>query len=146
MKLKRLDTKSAYEIPVKCTITDAFTSDQLIGSDGKPMEIYLYGAESEQARNAVREKDRKYGKKKLTEEQVAEFNADFLVAITQGISPNWEGDDGSAIVYTRAVMRELYKDNDGLRLQVIRFTSDVSEYAPPICPKSSKGLSSGSGS
>lgn len=132
MKIASLNTRDAANIPRPLTLHDAFDQTQeALGADGKPMVLWLYGMQSDRARNAQRERERKHGNRKnLTDEQTARIGAEFLAAITQGWSDNWVDDDGKKIEYSPETAIQVYLCNDGLARQVMSFTAEIENYDP----------------
>lgn len=141
MKITQFNTVTASNVAQKLTLSDPFTGERLIDENGRTLDVYVYGIQSDIARNAIKTRDRKYGKNaKLDEDQAAQSGAEFLAAITQGWSDNIENDEGP-IAYSREAAIELYKTQDWIARQVQQFSMDLVNFDP----KRLKGAASTSG-
>lgn len=130
MKITKYNTRDASNVPGKLCLVDPFTDELLIDEDGKTVDIYIYGMQSDIARNARKTRDRKYGKvKNLTDDQASKSGAEFLADITQGWSGNLEDDDGP-VTFNRDAAVSLYLDQDWIANQVLKFAADLSNYDP----------------
>ena len=130
MKITKFNTTDASNVPQKMSLRDPFTGDTLVDDDGRTLDIWLYGVQSTNARNAMKARDRKFGKiDKLSEEQAAQSGAEFLAALTQGWSDNIE-DDAGPLKYSPAAAIELYKAQDWIARQVSAFAMELSNYDP----------------
>lgn len=130
MKITKYNTTDASNVPKKLSLRDPFTGETLVDDDGKTLDVWVYGVQSTFARNAMKERDRKYGKlDKLTDDQASQSGAEFLSAITQGWSDNIEDDSGK-IAFSRQAAIDLYKAQDWIARQVSTFAMDLSNYDP----------------
>jgi hypothetical protein len=130
MKINKYNTRDACNIPKPLSLKDPFNGETLIDEDGKTVDIFIYGRDSDVAKNALRDRERRYGKQAtLTPEQGEQAGAEFLAAITQGWSPNLE-DESGPIEFTKEAAIKLYKDNDWIANQVWRFHRNLANYDP----------------
>ena len=129
MKIAAFNKRDAANVPKPLTLVDSFTGEIATGKDGKPMIMWIYGAQSDNARNAHKERERKYGKKSnISTEDQTKIGAEYLAAITQGWSDNWVDDDDKPVKYTPENAVLLYTANDGIAEQVLNFAVDISNY------------------
>lgn len=144
MRITDLNTREASNVARTLSLKDPYsrTGDLLKDDDGSTVDIYVYGVGSDQARNAVKERERRYGKKEeLSDDEAADIGAEFLASITAGWSENLEDDDGP-IPFTHANAKQLYSEQDWIARQVMQFTSDLSNFDPK---KDSSKSGTGSG-
>lgn len=146
MKINQFNTVDASNVPQKLSLVDPFSGETIIDENGCTLDFYLYGVQSDASRNAMKARDRKYGKKdKLTDEQAAQSGAEFLAAITHGWSDNIEDEDG-VIVFSRERAIELYKSQDWIAKQVSLFSMELSNYTPKHLSGSASGSAISHGS
>ena len=139
MKLSKFNTTDACNIPQKLSLRDPFSGEVLKDEDGRTVDIYVYGFQSDVSRNALRERDRKYGKTKEMDDEVAtQAGAEYLAAITHGWSETVENDDGP-LPFNRKNAIELYKEQDWLARQVNLFSMDLRNYDPKRLSESDSG-------
>lgn len=143
MRVTDLNTRDAANQARTLKLQDPYSKsgELLKEEDGRTVDIYVYGAASDAGRNAIKERQRQYeNREDLTDEESAEIGAEYLAAITAGWSDNMEGDDGP-IPFNHRNAKKLYKEQDWIATQVMKFAMDLSNYDPK------KGSSaSGSGS
>ena len=126
MDISKLNVKKACGVPKRMSLVHPFSGETLIDEDGKTLDLFIYGIKSDVARNAVKDRDRKYGSvKKMTQEQQAQSGAEFLAALTQGFTDNIEGDNGQ---YKDAVT--MYLEQDWIAEQVQEFSMNIGNYDP----------------
>ena len=126
MKVDKFNVQKACNIPKKLSLVDPFSGETIIDDDGKTLDIFVYGIKSSIARNAIKDRDRKYGNiKKMTPEQQSKSGAEFLAALTQGWSENIENDDG---LYKSAI--DMYVDQDWIAEQVQEFSMQLDNFDP----------------
>jgi len=146
MKVSKYNTRKAASTPRKMHLRNPFTQEVLIDDDGKTIDFFVYGVESDVARNALKERDRKYGKaSNLTDDEAIRSEAELLAAITQGWSPNLENDDGP-IPFSREAAVKLYLEEDWIARQVQRFSLEIRNYDPLRLAGSAHGSSNSHGS
>lgn len=132
MRVTDLNTRDASNVARTLSLKDPYsaTGELLRDDDGSTVDIYLYGVNSDQSRNAVKDRERRYGKsEELSDDEAAEIGAEYLAAITAGWSENLENDDGP-IPFSHANAKKLYKEQDWIANQVSRFAMDLSNYDP----------------
>lgn len=140
MKINKFNTTNASNVPQTLSLADPFTGETLVDENDDTLDIYVYGIQSDASRNAMKARDRQYGKQtKLSDEKAAQSGAEFLAALTHGWSGNIEDDDGP-IQHSREAAIELYKSQDWIAKQVQQFSMDLANYDP----KRSSGSGSGS--
>lgn len=126
MKVDKFNVQKACNVPKKLSLVDPFSGETIIDDDGKTLDLFVYGIKSSIARNAVKERDRKYGNiKKMTPEQQAKSGAEFLATLTQGWTENIENDDGA---YKSAV--DMYLEQDWIAEQVQDFAMKLDNFDP----------------
>ena len=126
MKVDKFNVQKACNVPKKLSLVDPFSGETIIDDDGKTLDIFVYGIKSSIARNAIKDRDRKYGNiKKMTPEQQSKSGAEFLAALTQGWSENIENDDG---LYKSAI--DMYVDQDWIAEQVQEFSMQLDNFDP----------------
>ena len=126
MKVDKFNVQKACNVPKKLSLVDPFSGETIIDDDGKTLDLFVYGIKSSIARNAVKERDRKYGNiKKMTPEQQAKSGAEFLATLTQGWTENIENDDGA---YNSAV--DMYLEQDWIAEQVQDFAMKLDNFDP----------------
>jgi hypothetical protein len=131
MKIAAFNKRDAANVPRELVLRNSFTDETAYGPDGKPLIIWVYGAQSDRSRNAHKARERKSGRKgELSDEENARIGAEYLAAITQGWSDNWEDDEGNKVEYTPENAVSLYLANDGIADQVIAFALDITNYDP----------------
>lgn len=146
MKINKFNTRDASNKPQKLSLVDPFSGETIIDDDDRTLDVYVYGIQSDVARNAIKARDRKFGKNKnLTDDQATQSGAEFLAAITQGWTDNIENDDG-AIPYSRENAIELYKEEDWIARQVSTFSMDLVNFDPKRLSESASGSGSSHGS
>ena len=140
----RFNTTEAGNTPRKLSLKDPFTGVTLKDDDGATIDFYIYGAQSDNARNAHKARERRYGKNTvLGDDEAAEVGADYMAAITQGWTLNlsWIYDNYDVdTAYSRKRAVELYKNEDWIARQVLEFSLNNANYDPQ------RFLSSGAGS
>lgn len=142
MKLSKFNTVSACNQPSTLSLRDPFTREVIVDEKGKTLDIYVYGLQSDVARSARKERDRKFGKdNELTEDQKEQVGSEFLAAITHGWSDNIEDDNG-VIKYSRQSAAALYRAEDWVASQVTSFFVELSNFDPKRSRKSPAGLKS----
>jgi hypothetical protein len=130
MKINKYNTRDASNVPGKLSLIDPFSGEVIIDDVGKTLDFYVYGMQSDMARNAKKARDRKYGKlKSLTDEQASQSGAEFLADITQGWSGNVEDDDGP-IPVNRENAIGVFLNEDWIAKQVLDFASNLTNYSP----------------
>jgi hypothetical protein len=146
MKISRFNTRDASNVPQKLSLVDPFTGETIIDEKERTLDFYIYGIQSDVARNAMKARDRKYGKgKNLTDDQSTQSGAEFLAALTQGWSDNIEDDDGP-IPYSKETAIELYKNEDWIARQVSDFSMNLTNYDPKRLSESVFGSDNSPGS
>jgi len=146
MKITNFNTTDASNVAQKLSLADPFTGETIIDENDQTLDIMVYGIQSDMARNAMKSRDRKYGKQnKLSDEQAAQSGAEFLASITQGWSGNIE-DDSGVIAFSRDAAIELYKTQDWIARQVQQFSMDLGNYDPKKWNESGRGLNISPGS
>ena len=146
MKVNKFNTRKAASTPRKLSLRDPYTKETLIDEDGKTVDFFVYGMQSDKARNALKNRDRKYGKgRELSDEEAARSGAEFLAAITQGWSPNVEGEDGP-IPFSFEAAVDLYMEEDWIARQVQEFAMEIRNFDPLRSAGSSYGSGSSHGS
>lgn len=126
MKIDKYNVQKACSVPKKLSLVDPFSGETLIDEDDKTLDIFVYGIKSSIARNAVKERDRKYGNiKKMTPEQQSKSGAEFLAALTQGFTENIENELGT---YKSAV--DMYMEQDWIAEQVQGFAMTLDNFDP----------------
>ena len=132
MDISKLNVKKACGVPRRMSLVHPFSGETLIDEDGKTLDLFIYGIKSDVARNAVKDRDRKYGSvKKMTQEQQAQSGAEFLAALTQGFTENIEGESGpykTGNTYEAAV--RMYLEQDWIAEQVQAFSMNIGNYDP----------------
>lgn len=140
----RFNVTEACSTPRKMNLKDPFTQMVLKDPDGNTYDFYIYGAQSDIGRNALKERERRYGKNTvLGDEENAEVGAEYLAKVTQGWSNNLESlydEEVTEVAYTHKRAVELYKEEDWIARQVIDFSLNTANYDPK------RFLSSGAGS
>jgi hypothetical protein len=136
MKISRYNTNTACNVPRKLSLRDPFTGELLKDDDGATLDFYIYGAHSDNARNAIKDRERKNAN--LTQDEAVDIGAEFLAQITQGWSGNIEDDDGP-LVYSHKAAVKLYKDQDWIAQQVLNFSQNLGNYDPKRYEKSGNG-------
>lgn len=131
MKITQYDPRKASSVPKKMSLHDPYTGVPIKDDDGKTVDFYVYGMQSDQARNAQKQRDRRSSKKRkdMTEEESTRIGAEFLAALTQGWSSNLETDDGP-LPFTFEHAVQLYTDQDWIAQQVLQFASTLENYDP----------------
>lgn len=132
MRVADLNTRAASNNAQTLSLKDPFskTGELLRDEDGSTVDIYIYGMSSDASRNALKERERRYGKKEeLSDDEAADFGAEYLASITAGWSDNLEDDDGP-ITFSHANAKRLYQEQDWIALQVSQFAMDLSNYDP----------------
>jgi len=130
MKINKYNTRDACNIPKPLSLKDPFTGETIIDEHGKTVDIFIYGRDSDVAKNAFRDRERRYGRQAtLTPEQEDQAGSEFLAAVTQGWSPNLE-DEGGPIEFTKEAAIKLYKENGWIASQVWRFHRNLANYDP----------------
>jgi hypothetical protein len=139
MKISELNTTTACNTPRTLSLADPFTGEVLQDENGRTVDIQVYGIQSDIARNAIKERDRKYGRQtSLTEDQKEQSGAEFLAALTAGWSDNLEDDNGP-LPCTRDNAIKLYKAEDWVAKQVQQFSINLSNYDPKKSTGSERG-------
>jgi hypothetical protein len=142
MNINQFNTTDACNVPTRLSLKDPFSEEVIKDEAGKPLDVFVYGMQSDVFRNAKKARDRKYGKEdKLDEEQAELAGAEMLAAITQGWSGNWE-EDGEPLAYNKANAIRIYIEQDWIAKQVLTHACQLRNYDP----KRLKGSGSGSGS
>lgn len=135
MKTSKYNTREASSVPKRLSLRDPFTGELIKDEDENTVDFYVYGTHSDVSRNAVKARDRKYGKAALTDEQAEQSGADYLAAITQGWSNNlntlYDGVD-EPIAYTKDAASELFKSEDWIAAQVLEFSRNLTNYDPKL--------------
>lgn len=145
MKVNQFNTADACNIPRALSLTDPFTGEVLRDDEGNTLDIHVYGVKSDAARNAVKARDRKWGKRgDLTDDEHEQAGAEYLADITHSVSSNIETDNGS--VTTREDILDLYRAEDWIATQVINFSNRVANYDPKRWGKSGRGSDASAGS
>lgn len=132
MKVTDLNTREASNVAQTLHLKDPYskTGKLLRDEDGRTVDIYIYGVSSDASRNAVKERERRYGKKEsLSDEEASDIGAEYLASITAGWSDNLEDDDGP-IKFTHENAKQLYKEQDWIAIQISQFAMDLSNYDP----------------
>lgn len=130
MKINQYNTRDACNVPKPLSLKDPFTQETIRDENGKTLDFFIYGRDSDVAKNALRDRDRRYGRQAiLTPEQEEQSGAEFLAAITQGWSPNVEDNNGP-IEFTKDAAVKLYKENDWIATQVWKFHRNLGNYDP----------------
>jgi len=140
MKISQFNTNTACNIPRVLSLRDPFTGEVLKDESGKTLDFWVYGAHSDQARNASKNRDRQ--KDADNAEQVG---AEFLASLTQGWSGNIEDDNGP-IEFSFKNAVNLYLNQDWIALQVLTFSQNLGNYDPKRYRKSADGSGSEPGS
>jgi len=126
MKIDKFNVQKACSVPKKLSLVDPFSRETLIDEEDRTLDIFVYGIKSSIARNAIKERDRKYGNiKKMTPEQQTKSGAEFLAALTQGFTENIEDDNGA---YKSAV--DMYIEQDWIAEQVQDFAMNLDNFDP----------------
>ena len=126
MKVDKFNVQKACNVPKKLSLVDPFSGETIIDDEGNTLDLFIYGIKSSIARNAVKERDRKYGNiKKMTPEQQSKSGAEFLSALTQGFTENIENEDGP---YKSAV--DMYIEQDWIAEQVQDFAMKLDNFDP----------------
>ena len=129
MKISKFNTTSACNVPQTLRLADPFTGQILVDEKGKTLDFQVLGIHSDAARNAVKQREQKYGKNPLTEEEAAQSGAEFLASVVAGWSGNIEDDNGP-IQYSRENAIKLFKAEDWLARQVQSFCMSLEHYSP----------------
>lgn len=148
MKISRLNTRDACNVPQKISLRDPFTGEVLRDDDGQTLDFYVYGVKSDAARNAIKARDRKHGKQgKLSNEEAEQAGAEYLAAITQGWKGPLEVDwHPGELPYTPENAVELYLREDWVAGQISQFSMDLSNYDPKALSASGSGSGGSRGS
>lgn len=128
MDLSSFNTTAASDIPQTLELRDPFTQQVLRDDDGDPVTIDLYGMRSSHGRNANAIRQRRQ-KKDLSDDEAAQYGAEFLAALTAGWSKNLELDDGP-LAFTQKNAIRLYKEQDWVASQALEFAADLGNYDP----------------
>jgi len=145
----RFNTNEACNIPRKMSLKDPFTGALIKDDDGNTIDFYVYGGQSDIGRDAVKERERRYGKNTvLGDDEKLNVGAEYLAKITQGWTPNlaWIYDGEEDATYSRKRAIELYKNEDWIGGQVIEFALTVANYNPELFLSSGAGSESSPGS
>lgn len=127
--------KFAVEETAPLELRDA-GEEPMIGEDGKPMIIVLFGPGSRQyaraqaaQQNRMIDKLKRKGKTEQSAEDKAREQADFLAGCTKSFSPNIALDD----LADDALFKAVYSDNSigFISEQVARFLQDWSSFKKP---------------
>jgi len=114
----------------KMELTHPTTEEVLLGSDGNPIWIELYGSDSDVFRKSIREygnRKLKKGTKKQTMEELEQTSSVLLARATKGWSNNFEV-DGEKIKCSEKAAKELYADYSWIREQVDLFINERSNF------------------
>lgn len=148
MKIGKFNTNKACNVAITHSLLNPFTGEVLKDDDGRTLDVYVYGAHSDASRNAMKERDRKYGDvKAMSEEELTNSGAEYLAAITAGWSDNVEDDNGP-VAFSREKAAELYKteDWDWVAKQVGQASRNMSNYDPKKLKSSAPGSKGSAGS
>lgn len=130
MNLNKLNTAKACNEPQRCALRDPFTGELLESEDGKSVEFYVLGVHSDRVRNALKDRDRRYGdKSKMSDDEAAQAGAEFLAAAVTGWSSNVEDDDGP-IEYSQERAARLFREQDWIAAQVRDFCFNLRNFDP----------------
>lgn len=136
MKIDQFNTVDACNKPRPMSLKNPFTGATIFDEDSKTVDIFVYGRDSDVAKNALRDRDRRYGRQAtLTPEQEEQSGAEFLAAITQGWSPNLEDASGK-VEFTKDAAIKLYKENDWIAKQVWQFHRNLANFDPSLQARS----------
>lgn len=128
MDISKLNVQKACDVPKRMSLYNPFTKETLLDDEGKTLDIFVYGIKSNVARNAKKERDRKYGSvKSLTKEQETQSGAEFLAALTQGYTDNIENADGP---YKDALT--MYLEQDWIAEEVLEYAYNIGNYNPNV--------------
>jgi hypothetical protein len=131
MKIAGLSKRDIANVPRELVLRDVANGEILYGADEKPMVIWVYGAQSDRARNAQKAMARKSGRKSdPSDDELEKGGAEFLAALIQGWSDNWVDDDNEKIEYTAETALKVVMANDGIADQVWDFAKDIQNYDP----------------
>jgi hypothetical protein len=126
MKVDKFNVQKACNVPKKLSLVNPFSGETIIDDEGNTLDVFVYGIKSSIARNAVKDRDRKYGNiKKMTPEQQSKSGAEFLATLTQGWTENIENDNGA---YKSAV--DMYLEQDWIAEQVQDFAMKLDNFDP----------------
>ena len=145
MKVKQFNTIDACNIPRPLELADPYTGETLLDEEGATLNIMIYGVKSDAARNAIKARDRKWGKRAdLSDEDAQESGAEYLAAITHSVGANIETDDGPVTNHDGKI--KLYRNEDWIATQVINFSNRLPNYDPKRWGKSERGSGASAGS
>lgn len=147
MNINERNPARAAGTPQVMHLADPFTGETMTGEDGAPICFWVYGMKSDVARNAWKERARRYGddESALSPDDRAAAGAELLAAITQGWSSNLEDDTGM-IPFSKERAVSLYLEHDWIAEQVLRFAGNVRNYDPKRMKPSEYGSSNSDGS
>lgn len=145
MKVRHFNTIDACNVPRPLSLVDPFNGETLLDEEGNTLDIMVYGLKSDVARNAIKARDRKWGKRaELSEDEAQESGAEYLAALTHSVGANIETDRGP--VKTHQDKLDLYKEEDWIAQQVINFSNRLANYDPKRWGKSGRGSNASAGS
>lgn len=132
MDLKDLNTRAKADRGADLHLRHPGDGSPLLGDDGKPWAITLYGRDSavfarEERAAATRRLERAQRGEIRTPQEVEAEGLELLVACTKG----WSGNillDGQALVFSPAKARELYQGWPWIREQVDAFVGVRANY------------------
>lgn len=128
MQINKFNTRDASNTPKPMSLKDPFSRTVIKDEDGKTIDIYVYGRDSDAARNARRDRERKYGSNPDSDkEEMA--TAELAAGVTQGWSPNLEDANGP-ISFTRDAAVNLYEKEQWIAAQVLSFSLNLSNFDP----------------
>ena len=130
MKITAYNTKDACNNPQKMSLKDPFSGKILKDENGKTLDIFLYGKDSDRARQVSFEIERKFGKvENRTEEEQEQATIYKLARVTENWSDNIEDDEGQ-IKFSFENAQKLYSEQEWIALQAFRFVLDLSNFDP----------------
>lgn len=130
MIISKFNTRDASNVPHKMSLNDPFTKEVLRDEDGRTLDFFVYGIQSDASRNARKARVRKYGKGDLSGAVAEQAGAEFIAEITQGWSDNIEDEQGK-IKYTGIESAaELFKKHDWIATQVYEFAMNLENFDP----------------
>jgi hypothetical protein len=145
MLKSRFNTRDASNTPQKMSLKNPFNDEMILDNNDKTIDFYIYGMKSDIARNAMKARDRKYGKiEKLSDEQASRSGAEFLGSLIQGWTENITflfDDFEGAFPYQRDNAIVLMLEHDWIAAQVSQFALNIQNFDPNASSES--GYTSG---
>lgn len=130
MKVSALNTTAACNVAAPLRLVDPFTKQVIVDEHGDHLVIHVYGAQSDASRNALRERERKYGKtSEISPEEAERSGGEYLASLIAGWSDNLEDDHGQ-LAFTRENAIRLMIDQDWIARQVHDFSMNLRNFDP----------------